>query len=719
MRDINVSQTRIAAQFSQYLQVMHNAAPLEYTKSDIDIVLDRLDFSAKRLRDEQERGLCYGFAVVYSAFAHTDQLGWWFSLLSKINQWDGTHKALGTMTPIYGELIPKTLGQLFEIALQMVMFHQAMCDVNSTKYIPQDQNSLLDPRQSYFSLTDPAAAQYESKGYSKSDAPLRVKSRAHFFGKIDEMLFCALLEAGSAKSDMIILQNSSHACSLSFKNGYFYFYDANDLVGEQRHDTLSSLFSAVNIALPGELNLDFHAFSDVDYTYLYAIYGEHFGVDLLYDNGLIMMATEQSYDYFGVIIDRLMASDDSQEIQRFLTYLLTPSVDDELGLVVAYSYARDHIFKCLSLIPHNKTPGMVDALCQTDATGHTGWNYLASMYDDTLMDVLRLVGDEEKPAIVMALCKENVLGVTGWHHMARYKPKATALCLAMVNDTQKKAVVSALSVISNTNSTGWLWMASSDSENLNISLAMVSDAQKSLVVDALCAQDDNENTGWGLVISAGTDSLAACLDWVSEDKKADVVSAFCKIDGTGNSCCASALRCAPQQLARVILMLESADQEQAVVMALCDRWYADDSFLDYLEKTTPLLFDTFKDIDWMRDAYTLHLCDRALLTHDNLLKIYRSPRLRRACQAAGEYLRTHSFESGGRHGDFGKHKMIQFFKSCLKESALNADTLSRHVTACIAGGRGFFNGASKNREGSRLWTLKDAKVIPENARMAP
>jgi len=162
---------------------------------------------------------------------------WWLTLLTRISAWNPkSQHALANLefvTNLPHESKARTLGELFEIAISTTRFNQFAHVIHS-----REQMDLLDPDKQLFSLMP-----------TDSSLEINVKARSVMLGSFNQSRFVKIMQQ-AVLSDMIILSNHGHACSIVVKKGTLHFYAPNieEIATTQ---TFEDIYPVIIKSLPG------------------------------------------------------------------------------------------------------------------------------------------------------------------------------------------------------------------------------------------------------------------------------------------------------------------------------------------------------------------------------------------------------------------------------------------------------------------------------------
>ncbi|MCF6764409.1 ankyrin repeat domain-containing protein [Thiotrichales bacterium 19S3-7] len=243
----SINQSVVKKKFQAYLEIKK-----QYSNPKSGIFYDQQE--VEDIRQQLNKGHCSGFAVLYSVFSHLDKLDWWFDLLDRLCDWDGESESLNKKVQLINQTEAKTLGELFEIAINYVRQTQAI-----EKFI-RNYSDPKNPDGQPYKQSDLLNAQFALLEILESDDKLtRLKESQSFVFHggsqvgINEYLFCQIIE-DAKYSDIIYLGLSGpevgHGCSVRFLEGNFYLYDSNYPDGDEIYTNLGKMYRTLKERYP-------------------------------------------------------------------------------------------------------------------------------------------------------------------------------------------------------------------------------------------------------------------------------------------------------------------------------------------------------------------------------------------------------------------------------------------------------------------------------------
>ena len=130
---------------------------------------------------------------------------------------------------------------------------------------------------------------------AQGEGTLTPNDRVFISGNMSEDLFVEFIQEGLNNSDMILLHNSNHSCSLRMKKdekdgSRYYFYDSNNTDGEKSFDSLKELYESVVSKLSTAISIEYIAFNGRPFDSLRTKYKRKLSLEMILNGGFHVIA---------------------------------------------------------------------------------------------------------------------------------------------------------------------------------------------------------------------------------------------------------------------------------------------------------------------------------------------------------------------------------------------------------------------------------------------
>ncbi|MCF6808407.1 ankyrin repeat domain-containing protein [Thiotrichales bacterium 19S9-12] len=253
--NINIDQTTILNQFIEYLKLKQKSNPKkdhpENQDKNFETYYDSVEVD--KIVKEFDGGHCHGFSVAYSVFTYLDKLDWWFDLLEKLSGWDGSSNSLNEKFELVNQSTTKTLGELFETAIDYIRYFQ-IAPINIQNYNRQDD--LFNANKNLLEILSNDNELLSINKSKSIELSLDQNNKKDFIDSITNNIDSHIIMLGLRHAN-----GERHACALRFKEGKYYCYNSNYAGKEGIYENLETLYEDIANANYSITNINFSSFS--------------------------------------------------------------------------------------------------------------------------------------------------------------------------------------------------------------------------------------------------------------------------------------------------------------------------------------------------------------------------------------------------------------------------------------------------------------------------